>query len=295
MKIAGIVLGTLVLIGCVTGLIIMSQSLGTTQDQLDQTRASLTRAQLEQQNIAGSLEETKNELQETITSLEETRQGLEEQKRETDKYIQLYESTNFELQNTENDLTLLENELAMEEQESQELQKLINELQDKLILYEETLGTHVYAGTLPPYHSGNLPQIILKSIASARNPTWEELLDFLEVDKTDKKLYVDVEFEYGNFAQELHDNAESNGIRAAFLVVHFHDDAPSHAINAFKTTDRGLVYIDVTGNKYPRSVANLDKLANMVKDELYTVSYLFPEYLVPSQPNFKVLSIEIYW
>ncbi len=294
MKLAVIVLGILVLIGCVTGLIIMSQSLGTTQEQLDQTKASLTQAQLERQNIAGSLEETRKELQDTSASLEETRQGLEEQQRETDKYLQLYESTKDELENTENDLSFLENELAMQEQESRELQKLINELQDKLILYEDTLGTHVYAGTLPPYHSGNLPQIILKNIASARNPTWEELLDFLEEDKTDKKLYVDGEYECGNFAQELHNNAESHGIRAAFVAVHFHDDQ-SHAINAFKTTDRGLVYIDVTGNKYPRSVANLDKLAALEKDELYTVTYLFPEYLVPSQQNFKVKSIEIYW
>jgi len=294
MKIAGIVLGILVIIGCAAGLIILSQSLGSTQDQLEQTKASLTRAQLDQQNIAVSLEETRNELQDTATSLEETKQELVAQKQETDNYLQLYKNTADELKTTKKNLTSLENELAMTEQESQELQKTIDEMQEKLALYEDTLGTHVYSGTMPPYHSGNLPQIILKNIASARNPTWEELLDFLEEDKTDKKLYVSGEYECGNFAQELHDNAESTGIRAAFVVVHFYDEL-SHGLNAFKTTDRGLVYIDVTGDTVPRGGINLDKLVIIEKDELYNASFLFPEYLGISKDYRKVKSIEIYW
>jgi septal ring factor EnvC (AmiA/AmiB activator) len=294
MKITGIVVLILALIGCAAGLIVMSHSLGTTQDQLEQTKTSLTQAQLEQQSIASSLEETRNELQDTANSLEESRQGLEAQKKETDNYRQLYESTTEELKNTENEISYLEGELALTKQESQELQKQINELQDKLVLYEDTLGTHVYSGTMPPYHSGSVSQIILNNKASARNPTWEELLDFLEEDKTDKKLYVSGEYECGNFAQELHDNAESHGIRAAFVVVHFYEDL-SHALNAFKTTDRGLVYIDDTGDIYKRYVANLDKQVNMAKDEVYTAFFLFPEYLALSQDDRKVLSIEIYW
>lgn len=294
MKTAGIVLGILVIIGCVAGLITLSQSLGSTQDQLEQTKASLTRAQLDQQNTAASLEETRAELQDTVTSLEETKQELAEQRQETDDYRQLYNTTSDELKNTKNDLLSLENELAMTEQESQELQKTIDELQEKLALYEDTLGIHVYSGTIPPYHSGNLPQIILKNKASARNPDWEELLDFLEKDKTDKNLYVSGEYECGNFAQELHDNAESRGIRAAFVVVHFYDDV-SHGLNAFKTTDRGLVYIDVTGDTMPSSGVSLDKLVIIKKDELYDASFLFPGYLEISKDYRKVKSIEIYW
>jgi len=294
MKIAGIVLGILVIIGCAAGLIALSQSLGSTQDQLEQTQASLTRAQSDQQNIAASLEETKAELQDTVTSFEETRQELAIQRQETDNYRQLYKSTADELKDTKINLNSLENELALTEQESQELQKTIDYLQEKLALYEDTLGIHVYSGTMPPYHSGNLPQIILKNKASARNPTWEELLDFLEEDETDKNLYVSDEYECGNFAQELHDNAESRGIRAAFVVIHFYDDV-SHGLNAFKTTDRGLVYIDVTGDTVPRGGAALDKLVIIEKDELYDASFLFPGYLVLSKDYRKVKSIEIYW
>jgi hypothetical protein len=294
MKIAGMVILILVLTGCAAGLIITSQSLGSTQDRLEATEAVLDQAQAEQQNTEQSLAETRSELQNTVDSLEQTREGLEEQKEQTDKYILLYESSAAELENREKELDTLQDKLATAEQESLGLQRNITELEEKLALYEDTMGTHVYSGILPPYHSGNIPQIILINQASAEDPTWEKLLDFLKEDKTDKHLYVLGEYECGNFAQDLHNNAEDRGIRAAFVVVHFHND-PSHALNAFKTTDRGLVYIDDTGYDSKIHGYNLDKLVEIAKDEIYSASFLFPVHLILKTSDWKVKSIEIYW
>jgi HAMP domain-containing protein len=294
MKTAGIVVLILLLAGCAAGLIITSQSLGETQERLEAAEVDLSRAQAEQQDIAQSLEETRDELQDTANSLEETKRGLEEQKEQTNKYLQLYESSAAELENREEELDTLEDKLASAEQENSGLQKNITELEEKLALYEDTLGTHVYSGVMPPYHSGNTPQIILSNQGSAVNPTWEELLDFLKEDKTDSKLYVTGEYECGNFAQDLHNRAEAHGIRAAFVAVHFYD-APSHALNAYKTTDRGLVYIDDTGDKVKRAGVSLDRLVELAKDDIYNTSFLFPAYLSTTPEDRKVESIEIYW
>jgi flagellar motility protein MotE (MotC chaperone) len=294
MKIAGIIILVIALLGCAAGLVLMSRSLGATNDRLEDTQTALAREQAERQDIAQSLESTRDELQDTAASLQETRADLEEQRSQTDKYVQLYETSAGELEKKESDLAALEDRLASLEQENEGLQATVAGLEEKLALYEDTLGTHVYSGVTPPYHSGNVPQIILINQASAEDPTWEELLAFLKEDKTDKNLYVPGEYECGNFAQDLHNNAEARGIRCAFVAVHFYD-APAHALNAFKATDRGLVYIDDTGDQYRRYAADLDKLVELSKDEVYSPSFLFPDYIVLIPQDMKVKSIEIYW
>jgi hypothetical protein len=294
MKTVGIILITIALIGCAAGLIFVSQSLGNTQEQLKTTQASLTQAQVEQQNTAASLKDTRTELQGTENNLEEARQGLEEQKAQTDKYIQLYETSTDELESQEKELDTVKAQLASTEQTNQGLQDTIDELQQKLSLYEDTLGTRVYSGTLPPYHSGNVSQIILINQPSANDPSWNELRSFLKKDKTDSTPYAPGVYECGNFAEDLHNNAEAHGIRAAFVAVHFYN-APSHALNAFKTTDRGLVYIDDTGNEYATSGADFDKIVELAKDETYNATFLFTTVFFLKKVDWKVKSIEIYW
>ncbi|MBA7683922.1 hypothetical protein ES703_92310 [subsurface metagenome] len=264
-----------VLVGCVAGLIITYQSLGTTQDQLQEMIATL---------------------QETTKSLEENTQELRDQKNQTEYYMQLYESNLKEQQDQEEELDTVAGELALSQQINLELQEIINEIQNKLDLYEDTLGTQVFSGAMPPYWSGNLDTITLINQSTAKNPTWQELQAFLREDKTDKNLYVLDIYVCGGFAQDLHNNAEARGIRAAFVVVHYQDETiDSHAINAFKTVDKGLVYIDCTGWEYPFDITNYDRSVEIAKDEPYVESLLFPEgwELTPGDDIIK--SIEIYW
>jgi len=82
--------------------------------------------------------------------------------------------------------------------------------------------------------------------AQSRDPSWEQLRGFVLNDDTDEQPYILNSFVCTSFATMLHDSAEAAGIRAAYVSVDF-GDGPGHALNAFNTTDQGLVYIDSTG------------------------------------------------
>ncbi len=82
--------------------------------------------------------------------------------------------------------------------------------------------------------------------AQSSDPSWEQLMGFVLNDDTDEQPYILDSFVCTDFATMLHDSAEAAGIRAAYVSVDF-GDGPGHALNAFNTTDQGLVYIDCTG------------------------------------------------
>jgi hypothetical protein len=288
------VIGLLVLVGCVTGLVLTYQALGKTEDTLQKTQDDVNSLQVELQDTKEDLAETQDELQETAATLTDTQNSLGEQLKETARYIDMYESTLAELEDTEEELVITTGLLDSAQQANEDLQEEIDEIQAKLDLYEDTLGTRVFSGETPPYSSGDATFLILKNNSNAKDPTYQELVAFLREDKTDKNLYVPGEYECGNFARDLHNNAEAAGIRAAFVAVHFYDEIP-HAINAFKTADLGLVYIDVTGDTSPVSLANLDKKVQVAKDELYKPSLVFPQAGWYVSPGDTVKSIEIYW
>jgi len=127
----------------------------------------------------------------------------------------------------------------------------------------------------------------------AVNPTWKELMDFLKADQTDKKLYKENEFTCGNFAEEVFNNAEEKGIRAAVVLITFDYLTTGHAINAFKTTDYGLVFIDCTGDTV-KSSKSLDSEVDLKIGKTYEPEFLFSEdYSYGSLGVVK--TINIYW
>ena len=96
---------------------------------------------------------------------------------------------------------------------------------------------------------GDGKAIILDNNPAAVDPTFEELIAFIKSDPTDTSEYIaDGHDAYvcADFAEDVHNNAESAGIRAAWVGITFENTADGHAINAFETTDKGLVYIDCT-------------------------------------------------
>ena len=76
-----------------------------------------------------------------------------------------------------------------------------------------------------------------------RDPTYKEAVTFLREDKTDKNKYV--EDTYGvyvcsHFARDVCNNAEGQGLRCAFVELRYLEGG--HALIAFNTIDKGLVY-----------------------------------------------------
>ena len=83
--------------------------------------------------------------------------------------------------------------------------------------------------------------------------SYEEVLEFLRSDQTDKIEYSD-DFDCASFSNVVRNNAISKGIKcgiASFNAENMEEHI-GHAINCFETTDRGIVYFDpqTDGERY---------------------------------------------
>jgi hypothetical protein len=84
------------------------------------------------------------------------------------------------------------------------------------------------------------------------NPTFAEVTSFLTEDKTDSNEYIDDTYVCSHFARDVNNNAESQGIRCAYVDVRYPDSA--HAIVAFDTIDEGLLYFDPSSDESVKPV-----------------------------------------
>ncbi len=90
---------------------------------------------------------------------------------------------------------------------------------------------------------------VLMENSSAHDPSYEELLNFLKNDDTVKNKYVSPNFTCADFAVELQNHAESQGIRCGFAGISFLNSKFGHAMDVFDTTDKGLLYVDTTSGE----------------------------------------------
>lgn len=76
-----------------------------------------------------------------------------------------------------------------------------------------------------------------------RDPSYQEMQDFLAQDMTSEREYVEGEYICVDFAADVKSNAAEEGIRCAYVVIEYRGET-GHAVIAFDTTDEGLVYIE---------------------------------------------------
>jgi hypothetical protein len=196
--------------------------------------------------------------------------------------------TNLEIAN--NSLADTQEDLTSAQEELNSAKLTISSLESQLALYEHTWGS-VYSGVQPPFQGADIV-----NYQTASNPTWAQLVGFLLNDKTDQKAYVPGVYMCGDFARDVHNNAERAGIRAAYVAIEF--SSGYHALNAFKTTDRGLVFIDCTGLQASQSgPSNCDTIVNVRLGRSYVPKSLFPEsgWTVTWGSMGTILDVEIYW
>jgi len=115
---------------------------------------------------------------------------------------------------------------------------------------QEDLGgnAELFYDTQPPYVSGPTGVMIqLVNNDAATDVSWDYLMQFVLEDYTDESPYIEDLQMCGSFAETLHNNAEAAGIRAAWVSIELEGQEIGHALNAFVTSDRGLVFIDCTG------------------------------------------------
>lgn len=79
-------------------------------------------------------------------------------------------------------------------------------------------------------------------IITLKDPTFKELRDFILRDTTSRNKYVLNVYECRHFASEVDNNAQAAGWRCGFALICY--ARGQHAVVAFNTTDRGLIFIE---------------------------------------------------
>ena len=275
----------------------VQSTLASTQSDLTTTKQTLASTQAELGPIKETLASTQSELSSTEQTLASTQSELS--------------STEQTLVSTQSELISTEQTLASTQSELSSTKEKLTSTEAELELYKET-GIEVFSSVQPRYEKGGIPksEVYLENEPTATNPTWQELIAFLFADPTDDETYWEPMFNCTNFAEMLHNNAETAGIKAAFVAVFFEGEEVGHALNAFKTTDKGLVYVDCTGHEILifGSSAEWDKIAYVEKGKEYGAVGInratSPEYsyyeqigkwLSDWEPWDIVKSIEIHW
>ena len=179
--------------------------LHTVEAELTSTQEQLDSAKTGLAATEGELNATKTELQSTVIALDSTKIKLQAMEEN-------WQSAETELAATLDRLSTAQAELDDRETELSELQ----------INYEGLMTGHGY---------------------TIKDPSYNDMLRFLEEDDTDKAEYIEDEYECIEFTTDLCNRAEEKGIRCAYVSVRF-PDGRGHAIVAFNTIDKDLIYIE---------------------------------------------------
>jgi hypothetical protein len=178
----------------------------------------------------------------------------------------------------------------------------LSEAQQQLLVAQETLaGLGITLSA-----SAECQDVRLVDNPLATNPSWAQLMTFLLQDQTETHTYIRNVYDCSQFSRDVHNNAERAGIRAAEVAVQFQGEIVGHALNAFLTTDYGLVYVDCTqppdmiarvkvGKRYRAVETNRISELN-IRDDSWWDS-LIGYYYMPSRTGSELVTsgIEIYW
>lgn len=265
----------------------LASDLSMTEETLASTQAELS---LTEQTLT-STEETLASIQAELSVTEQTLTLTQAELNSTEETLA---TTEAELSTTKQTLTLIELELSR-------TQDNLTSTQEELSVAEETLG----GLGITLYDSYECWDAYLIDNPSATNPTWNQLVTFIYQDQTDRHTYIANVYDCSQFSQDLHNNAEAAGIRAAVVQVRFNNEWVGHALCAFITTDYGLVYVDCTEKdiiafiKVGKELRAVD-LATInpanIRNETWWNS-LSTYYYMPSSTGGHCItaSIKIYW
>jgi hypothetical protein len=87
-----------------------------------------------------------------------------------------------------------------------------------------------------------------------RNPTYEEMKEFLARDTTDSNNFMEDEYVCTDYSAEVKNNALAQGISCAFVYISYPKAA--HSIVAFETQDRGLKFIEPQSDEEVSLIVN---------------------------------------
>jgi len=122
-------------------------------------------------------------------------------------------------------------------------------------------------------------------VFSLHRPTYLEVLEFMEEDKTDENEYVYTFYECDEFSEDVNTNAEAQGIRTAVVLIEMGIgslERRGHVIVGFNTVDSGMVYFEPQDDEQVFDI----EVGNDACDDCA---------LCFSIPDHTIISINIYW
>jgi hypothetical protein len=124
-------------------------------------------------------------------------------------------------------------------------------------------------------------------IYELHNPSYSEAMNFIKTDKTNYKKYDDETFNCAHYSLEVNNESESRGIRCAFVVVNL-SGGVAHALVAFNTTDKGILYIEPQSDEKVNLEVGKDYWADCVVEKS-------SRYYYEKDPDNIVKDYELYW
>jgi len=89
----------------------------------------------------------------------------------------------------------------------------------------------------------------LKRYGNLRDPTYQEALQFVSSDQTDKNQY-NQSYTCVNFATDFVNNAVGEGYRCGYVIIEYSETShTSHAMVCFNTSDNGLIFVEPQNDK----------------------------------------------
>lgn len=157
-------------------------------------------------------------------------------------------------------------------------QSTLDKITDTIETTEGELENSVFAtSTINPMHDGAYlvgadgHRTALVNYRNATDPTYDQLINFILIDDTDRRIYDPNSFVCSDFAETVHNNAEKAGIKAGWVDIDFtgEGDSTDHACNVFNTIDQGLVFIDCTGGEAGERIGSHDKIVYVAEGAEY--------------------------
>jgi myosin heavy subunit len=271
----------------------LQAELKTTQDNLTQTKSTLAQTQTQLNSTTLDLNNTKLDLNNTKLDLSNTKLDLSNTQNQLSTAQSQLSSANTELTSVKSQLADTQAQLASSMQQLTDYKKTMQALG---IAVHSSTTTWTFNG-LTWTHTDN---------SQAVNPTWNQMITFIAQDKTDQHPYDIKSFNCVNYATTVYNNAERLNIETATVTLNLRNSSVGHAVNAFITSDYGLVYVDCTTSdtiarvetgKVYRAVALGTIQPTQVRNDAWWDALTGNYYYLPGNSGGQAIvdSIDIYW
>jgi type II secretory pathway pseudopilin PulG len=218
--IIAIVLLAVIMVASLWGLVDRTNRMSEVENALTATQSQLSSALAEAETAQNQLIKTTTELTQTRSELTTAQNKLTSTQNELQITSANLTATLDKLTETELDYAAARQQLTIEMEQSDTLQEEIDALQ---VNYDRMTTGYGYA---------------------LKDPTYRVMKSFLAADRTDSYTYDINSYVCEDFSADVKANAMKQNIRCAYVSIRFPGNTGGHAIIAFNTTDKGIIYIE---------------------------------------------------